>query len=130
MTNFERYHKLHSEVMDRLKDGIITIEQAREVNDKIFTKYIVEASVSIQDKILELRTRFESITGKLLDTINDKSDKMDLNERTKYRELKTQYDNFSNKLHTLEYTNYDEFLKEYNTLHSDIAKFGQIIRNK
>lgn len=128
--NFERYDVIHNEIMKRLQEGEITIEQAKEVNDLAFDKYIVEAELTIQDKILELRSRFESVTGKLLNTIDDISHKMDSDEKTEYSDLKSRYDKFSSKLQILEYTNYDEFLKEYNKLHSDIAEFGQTIRNK
>ena len=44
MTNFEKYNKLHSEVMSRLENGEITIETAKEVNDLAFEKYIEESS--------------------------------------------------------------------------------------
>ena len=45
MTNFEKYNKLHDEVMKRLENGEITVEQAKEVNDLAFDKYITEAKI-------------------------------------------------------------------------------------
>lgn len=42
MTNYEKYNKLHAEVMKRLEDGEITIETAKEVNDLAFEKYVTE----------------------------------------------------------------------------------------
>ena len=42
MPNFERYSKLHDEIMRRLEVGEITTEQAKEVNDLVFEKYIIE----------------------------------------------------------------------------------------
>ena len=45
MNNFEKYSKLHDEVMKRLEDGEITIEKAKEINDLAFEKYISEAKI-------------------------------------------------------------------------------------
>jgi chromosome segregation ATPase len=47
MNNFEKYTALHNEVMKRLEDGDITTEQAKEVIDLSFDKYVTE-SVNIQ----------------------------------------------------------------------------------
>ena len=46
MPNFDRYNKLHDEIMKRLEDGEITTERAKEVNDLAFEKYILEAAIS------------------------------------------------------------------------------------
>ena len=42
MADFERYNKLHDEVMKRLEVGEITTEQAKDVIDMSFEKYIFE----------------------------------------------------------------------------------------
>lgn len=45
MNNFEKYNKLHNEIMKRLEDGEITVEQAKEVSDLAFDKYISETVI-------------------------------------------------------------------------------------
>lgn len=45
--NIEKYNKLHDEIMKRLENGEITMEQAKEVNDLAFDKYIVMESTDI-----------------------------------------------------------------------------------
>lgn len=45
MTNFERYHALHDEVMKRLEDGEITTESAKELNDRFFNRYIMDDNI-------------------------------------------------------------------------------------
>lgn len=131
MPNFERYNKLHNEVMKRLEDGEITTESAKELNDKFFDRYIIETTEqNIQDKILKLRAECESITGRLLESLFDISDKMTYDDKAEYRKLKYRYDKFVSKLETIEFTNYNKFLSEYNNLHSDIAKFAKSIQSK
>lgn len=131
MPNFEKYNKLHNEVIKRLKDGKITTEQAKEVHDKIFNKYIIESGeVSIQNKILKLKLEFETDTSKLLSILNNLYDKMNTNEKAEYSELKSRYNDFAKKLKTIEFTNYNEFLKESDKLHSDMGKLAISIQKK
>ena len=49
MPNFERYLALHNEIMNRLERCEITTEQAKEVNDLAFDKYIMERSLFKKD---------------------------------------------------------------------------------
>ena len=51
MTNFEKYNKIHDEVMKRLEDGEITTEMAKEVNDLAFEKYLLEATNNTNHKL-------------------------------------------------------------------------------
>ena len=44
MQNIERYNLLHTEIMRRLEDGEITTEQAKELNNKFFDRYVEEKS--------------------------------------------------------------------------------------
>ena len=48
MTNFERYNKIHNEVMTRLEKEEITVEQAKDVIDLAFDKYMVESGEDIE----------------------------------------------------------------------------------
>jgi hypothetical protein len=41
--NIEKYNKLHNELMKKLEAGEITTEQAKEINDLAFDKYITES---------------------------------------------------------------------------------------
>ena len=50
MNNFEKYNKLHTEIMKRLEAGEITTEQAKEVNDLAFEKYVTEGVVDLSLK--------------------------------------------------------------------------------
>jgi hypothetical protein len=43
--NIEKYNKLHSEIMNRLENGEITVETAKEINDLAFDKYITESKI-------------------------------------------------------------------------------------
>ena len=42
MANYERYADIHNEIMNRLEAGEITTEQAKELDDTFFDKYITE----------------------------------------------------------------------------------------
>jgi mevalonate kinase len=42
MNNFEKYSAIHAEVMNKLESGEITAEQAKEIKDLAFDKYVVE----------------------------------------------------------------------------------------
>ena len=46
MSNYKRYNLIHNEIMNRLEAGKITTEQAKEVNDLAFNKYITESAIS------------------------------------------------------------------------------------
>ena len=77
MNNFEKYNKLHDEVMKRLKDGEITIETAKGIVDISFNKYIVEktnsSSYAIKPKTLQL---YNTILRELYKIHMPKSDKI------------------------------------------------------
>jgi hypothetical protein len=64
MTNFEKYNKLHDEVLKRLEDGEITVETAKEVTDLAFDKYITEDSNSSNNKFIN------NIKQKVLSALN------------------------------------------------------------
>ena len=57
MTNFERYNKLHNEVMTRLEKEEITIEQAKDVIDLAFDKYMVESGEDVE----KLKARHDTL---------------------------------------------------------------------
>lgn len=67
MTNFERYNALHDEVMKRLEDGEITTEQAKNVIDLSFDKYITESVVtdSAKKAIQWIKTKTQSLRNKM-----------------------------------------------------------------
>jgi predicted nucleic acid-binding Zn-ribbon protein len=80
--NIERYIGLHNEVMTRLENGEITVEQAKEVNDLAFNKYIVESGntglsddekKNLKKRYDELQKEFDKCNEKLR-SINDESD--------------------------------------------------------
>jgi hypothetical protein len=62
--NIEKYNKLHDELMKRLESGEITTEQAKEVNDLAFDKYITE-SPTAQTKDISLKIWGKSLTLKI-----------------------------------------------------------------
>lgn len=43
--NIEKYNKIHNELMNRLENGKITVENAKEVHDLVFDKYIAEGAI-------------------------------------------------------------------------------------
>ena len=70
MNNFEKYHKLHSEVMTRLENGEITIEAAKDVIDLSFNKYIAEATEIILPLTQEDKNRLNiKINGDLTEAL-------------------------------------------------------------
>lgn len=55
MNNFEKYNKLHDEIISRLENGEITTETAKEVNDLLFDKYIVnDGAEIIEESVFDL----------------------------------------------------------------------------
>ena len=42
--SIEKYNKIHDELIKKLEDGEITIEQAKEINELAFDKYVLESS--------------------------------------------------------------------------------------
>ena len=78
MPNFEKYNKLHAEIMKRLEAGEITTEQAKEVNDLAFEKYITEdygldrLVVTAKDILKDLKNLRPMITNDKTITLLDK----------------------------------------------------------
>ena len=70
MNNFEKYSKLHSEVMARLENGDITVEAAKDVIDLSFNKYIAEATEIILPLTQEDKNRLNiKINGDLTEAL-------------------------------------------------------------
>lgn len=64
--NFEKYYKVHNEVMDRLESGELTIEQAKEINDMAFDRYLME------NKFTDAAKKVASSAKKVVNTATDK----------------------------------------------------------
>ena len=56
MNNLQRYNSIHSEVMARLEKGELTTEQAKDVIDLAFDKYMIESSEDIKKLKAKLAT--------------------------------------------------------------------------
>ena len=85
MSNFDRYNRLHTEIINRLEKGEITTEQAKDVVNLAFNKYIVEAendTLSDDDKEklkarkVELDKEYQNCEDELrkIDDINGSSE--------------------------------------------------------
>ena len=59
MTNFEKYIKLHDEIMHRLKEGELTIETAKELSDAIFNASTV---ISMSNSCIHVGTLHSGIS--------------------------------------------------------------------
>lgn len=117
MTNYERYLEIHNELMNRLANGEITTEQAKEVNDLAFDKYIVEKvsvemNPGLKTKINNvIRNVHVSITTckSLLKDIQNKIDKAKSAGR---RDVYEKYQ----KQHIILAKEFNKYADEYNTL--------------
>lgn len=61
--NIEKYSKLHNEIMKKLENGEITVENAKEINDLAFNKYITEGKFS--DAFNKVKKSVSSTVGKV-----------------------------------------------------------------
>ena len=103
MKNNERYNIIHTEVMKRLGDGEITTEQAKELNNRFFDKYITESFLDKFKKTKQIKT---PISTELKDTTSPKrEDKLVKgnqfiksianNTNKKYNEIYNKYKNIN-----------------------------------
>lgn len=119
MTNFEKYNKLHTEIMKKLENGEITIEKAKEVNDLAFDKYITEGITMnrlkknlVYDKDNKKDDTIKYLGKKAADLLY-KVDKNDTDKKNALRENPDDKKNIE-----------DRHLKEQNRLWSEINKLS------
>ena len=91
-TNFDKYNILHNEVIDKLQNGEITIEKAKEINDLAFDKYITsfftyESALLIESfNDEEYGDDFYFESSNIIKNIKAKFNKDDNNDKSKKEE--------------------------------------------
>ena len=141
MPNYNRYNKLHDEILTRLENGEITTEQAKDVIDLAFDKYVVEkVNIELSDNAIHVLENVLTKCKNLLHRVMQhnvelsKIKAIEAKEAIKYLEnekdaVQTSYDNliskYSNSLKTKQDANYTAkphgnnkvFIKEFNELY-------------
>lgn len=88
-TDMEKYNLLHDEIMKRLDDGEITTEQAKEMNNRFFDKYITESFKDLYLKMYNAVSyfKYKDVTYECIDIDINKFDVVTKQRINDYKEL-------------------------------------------
>ena len=129
MANSERYNLLHDEVMRRLENGEITTEQANEVHDKIFDRYVIESEESQEpkneyDEKRSILSDFQTNTNTLImNTLCDYENIMTSVQKQKYEKMKNEYHMIVTDICNDDDTNNEAYKQICDNFHNKVVRF-------